>query len=320
MAAKFLDYSGLTYFWGKIKGYISNYVKITTSGGVSTITIGSTSVTPPNPSSTTPVANGTASTGSEQSYSRGDHCHPHDSTKQDTIQDLQAIRAGASAGASAYQKPSGGIPSTDLASGVQTSLDKADTAYQKPSGGVPSTDLASGVQTSLGKADTAYQKPSGGVPSADLASGVQTSLGKADSAYQKPAGGIPSTDLASGVQSSLDKADAALPASEKGATNGVCPLSGGKIDEQYLPSYVDDVIEAYSRSGQTELSETWLAEESATGTVISPEGGKIYVLMNSSTHYNEGSQFRWGGTAYVKLNDGGVSSISNSEIDTIFTT
>ena len=48
-----------------------------------------------------------------------------------------------------YTKPSGGIPSTDLASAVQTSLGKADTAYQKPSGGIPSTDLASAVQSAL---------------------------------------------------------------------------------------------------------------------------------------------------------------------------
>ena len=83
-----------------------------------------------------------------------------------------------------YSKPTGGIPSTDMTTAVQTSLGKADTAYQKPSGGIPSTDLASAVQTSLGKADTAYQKPSGGIPSTDLASAVQTSLGKADTALQ----------------------------------------------------------------------------------------------------------------------------------------
>ena len=44
--------------------------------------------------------------------------------------------------------------------------------YSKPSGGIPSSDMASAVQTSLGKADTAYQKPSGGIPASDLASGV----------------------------------------------------------------------------------------------------------------------------------------------------
>ena len=61
---------------------------------------------------------------------------------------------------------------------------KADTAYQKPSGGIPDSDLSSGVQTSLGKADTAYQMPSGGVPKTDLSSGVQASLDKADTALQ----------------------------------------------------------------------------------------------------------------------------------------
>lgn len=52
------------------------------------------------------------------------------SGKQDTISDLATIRSGASAGATAYQKPSTGIPKTDLASAVQTSLGKADTALQ----------------------------------------------------------------------------------------------------------------------------------------------------------------------------------------------
>ena len=50
--------------------------------------------------------------------------------KQDAIADLAAIRSGASAGSSAYQKPSGGIPKGDLTSAVQTSLGKADTALQ----------------------------------------------------------------------------------------------------------------------------------------------------------------------------------------------
>ena len=50
--------------------------------------------------------------------------------KQDTISDLSTIRSGAAAGATAYQKPNTGIPKTDLASAVQTSLGKADTSVQ----------------------------------------------------------------------------------------------------------------------------------------------------------------------------------------------
>ena len=81
------------------------------------------------------------------------------SGKQDVITDLATIRSGAAAGATAYQKPASGVPASDMASGVQTSLGKADTAYQKPSDGVPKTDLASSVQESLSQADEAYVRP-----------------------------------------------------------------------------------------------------------------------------------------------------------------
>ena len=65
-----------------------------------------------------------------------------------------------------YSKPNGGIPKSDLASSVQSSLNKADTAlqteqytgtYSKPNNGIPKTDLENNVQTSLGKADTSIQ-------------------------------------------------------------------------------------------------------------------------------------------------------------------
>lgn len=52
------------------------------------------------------------------------------SGKQDTIQDLTTIRNGASAGATAYQKPAGGIAISDLSEEVQASLSKADSALQ----------------------------------------------------------------------------------------------------------------------------------------------------------------------------------------------
>ena len=50
-----------------------------------------------------------------------------------------------------YTKPSGGIPSTDIASGV---IPDVSGFYTKPSGGIPSTDIASGVIPDItGKAD-----------------------------------------------------------------------------------------------------------------------------------------------------------------------
>ena len=122
--------------------------------------------------------------------------------------------------------------------------------------------------------------------------------------------------------------DAQVKRSEMGVANGVATLdSSGLIPSSQLPGYVDDVIEAYPRSGQTALSQNWLATESASGTVITPSTGKIYVLMVDYTEtvsgetvvvYAANTQFRWGGTAYVKLNDGGVVSITNAEIDAAY--
>lgn len=51
-----------------------------------------------------------------------------------------------------------------------------DAKYTKPATGIPSTDLATSIQTSLSKANSAYQKPSGGIPESDLASDVQEKL------------------------------------------------------------------------------------------------------------------------------------------------
>lgn len=81
------------------------------------------------------------------------------SGKQDVISDLATIRSGASAGATAYQKPSGGIPSTDMTSAVQTSLGKADSALQSHQDISGKEDKANKV-TSLSSSSTDTQYPS----------------------------------------------------------------------------------------------------------------------------------------------------------------
>ena len=73
--------------------------------------------------------------------------------KQDVIEDLSTIRSGAAAGATAYQKPGTGIPASDLASSVQTSLGKADAAAPQAS-----LDTTNGrvlfIENGLGKYDS----------------------------------------------------------------------------------------------------------------------------------------------------------------------
>lgn len=152
--------------------------------------------------------------------------------------------------------------------------------------------------------------------------GSETKFAAGDHVHPTDTSRVPTTRTVNGHALSSDititASDvSAIPTSSKGAASGVCPLNASsKIDTTYLPSYVDDVIEAYPRTGQTELSQNWLSATSG-GSALTPETGKIYILMADSTSYAANTQFRWGGTAYVKLADGGVTAITNGEIDTI---
>lgn len=101
-------------------------------------------------------------------------------SKQDTISDLSTIRSNAQAGATAYQKPSSGIPASDLASGVIPTVPTALSQLSQDSTHRVVTD----TEKSTWNAKGTYSKPSTGIPKSDLASAVQTSLGKADSALQ----------------------------------------------------------------------------------------------------------------------------------------
>ena len=92
-----------------------------------------------------------------------------------------------------------------------TASDVGAGTYSKPSGGIPKTDLASAVQTSLGKADTAYQKPSGGIPASDLAAGVIPTVPTNVSAFTNDAGYLTAHQDISGK---LDKAQGVAHAGE----------------------------------------------------------------------------------------------------------
>lgn len=71
-----------------------------------------------------------------------------------------------------------------------------------------------------------------------------------------------------------------IAATEKGAASGVCPLGAdSKVAAVYLPSYVDDVVEA-----------TNFVALPATGST-----GIIYVALDTNTIY------RWSGTVYVEI-------------------
>lgn len=82
--------------------------------------------------------------------------------------------------------------------------------------------------------------------------------------------------------SALFAADGVEIVSRKGQANGYVPLNGsGLIDSNYLPSYVDDVLE-YANFGSFPGS-------GATG--------KVYVAIDT------GDAYRWSGSAYVRISD-----------------
>lgn len=79
----FLDNNGLLYLWGKIKAIVPTKTsQITNDSGFITIDQVPEGAAA---STTTPKANGTASVGSESAFARGDHIHPHDTTKVDKV-------------------------------------------------------------------------------------------------------------------------------------------------------------------------------------------------------------------------------------------
>ena len=139
-----------------------------------------------------------------------------------------------------YSKPAGGIPKSDLAAAVQTSLGKADSALQS----VPSTYRTASEQDTIdsGKVDKVTGKGLSSNDYTDAAKAKVDSLApvatsgnyndlsdkptipapvtektvsgwgftKNTGTYSKPTGGIPKADLANDVQALLGKADTAL--------------------------------------------------------------------------------------------------------------
>lgn len=131
------------------------------------------------------------------------------SGKQDTVSDLNAIRSGASAGATAYQKPANGIPASDLSSSVQTSLGKADTAIQTETDPTVPAWAKSSNKPSYSLSELSDDSTHRVVTDADITAW--------NAKYSKPSGGIPASDLASNVlspyatQASVDAINELIP-------------------------------------------------------------------------------------------------------------
>lgn len=91
-----------------------------------------------------------------------------------------------------------------------------------------------------------------------------------------------------------------VPQTAVGSANGVASLGAdGKVPSAQLPSFVDDVVDAYIVSGATALSAGWLSATSG-GTALTPETDKIYVIVEPGTQYTN-KTYRWSGSTYVEI-------------------
>lgn len=303
MAKEYLDKDGLLYFWQKIKNTFARASHTHTKSDITDF--------PTIPTKTSDLTNDSDFV-SDSSYVHTDNNYT--TTEKNK---LSNIAAGAEVNQNAFSNVKVGT-TTVAADG------KTDTLELVAGDNVTLTPDATNDKVTIAATDTTYT-PASATPLMDGTGAVGSSAKYAREDHKHPSdtSRVPTSrkinNKALTADITLSAGDvSAIPTSEKGAASGVCPLNASsKIDSTYLPSYVDDVIEAYPRSGQTALSKNWLATGSATGTVITPETGKIYVLMADSGDYAANTQFRWSGSAYVKLSDGGVSSITNAEIDTI---
>ena len=137
-------------------------------------------------------------------------------------------------GAGTYTRPTNGIPLTDLTTGVQTSLGRADSALQT----VASTNItdatvtgrsiltaasAAAVRTAIEAGS--YTRPTNGIPVTDLTSAVQTSLGRADSALQSVSANTISDSTATG-RALLTAASASAALTTLGAGTYTRPPTG----------------------------------------------------------------------------------------------
>ena len=137
--------------------------------------------------------------------------------KQDTISDLENIRSGAGKGATALQAVPSTYRTASAQDVIDNGLSDRVSAiegkeagwngkYSKPTNGIPKTDLAQAVQTSLSKADSALQS----VPNTYRTASAQDTIdnGKVDKVTGK---GLSTNDYTNTAKAKVD----AIPANPK---------------------------------------------------------------------------------------------------------
>jgi hypothetical protein len=235
-----------------------------------------------------------------------------------------------------YTKPGTGIPSTDLASAVQTSLGKADSAVQS----VASTSItdatttgkavlvatdAATARTALG---VAYGSTSGTVAQgndarftpASTAISDSTTTGRAlltttDASTARTTLGVAyGTSSGTVAQGNDSRITGAQQTSEKGNANGYASLdSGGKVPITQLPSSIMEYQGVWNASTNTP---TLADGTGSTGDVYRVSTGAARNLGSGSITFDVGDYVIYNGTIWQKSDTtDAVSSVAGKTGD-----
>lgn len=186
--------------------------------------------------------------------------------KQDTISDLSAIRSGATAGATAYQKPQTGIPASDLAPGVIPT--------------VP-TDVVKYSSQSLTDAQKAQARTNIGAAAASALTALETAIA---AKYTKPSSGIPETDLEANVRAALALARTSIQS----------------LADYYDKTEIDSLLAAVSSEQYVDVATLPTASASTLGKIylVGPTNG---VYDRYYTSY-DGTTYSWVGVGTTEIN------------------
>lgn len=303
MAQSYLDKTGLSTLWGKIKALIPS---------------------PADSSNDNPKMDGTVSIGSSGKWARADHVHPSDTSRVSTstkvngqslngdvtlyasdiaMSSTDTTKVGSAIGNKVDKESGKGLSTNDYTTDEKTKLSGIAAGAEVNQNAFANVKVGSTTIAADTKTDTLTLVASDNITLTPDSNGDKITIKAKDTTYSA------ATESAAGLMSTDDKKK----------LNKLAFDTSNKIDSSILPSYIDDVIEAWPRNGQTALTSTWLSATSG-GSALTPEAGKIYVLMADSGDYTKNMQFRWAtgspGT-YVQLSNSLLSPITTEEINTI---
>ena len=246
--------------------------------------------------------------------------------KQDTISDLENIRSGAGKGATALQSvPSTYRTATaqdvidnglsDRVGAIEGKEADWNGKYSKPTNGIPKTDLAQAVQTSLSKADTALQS----VPSTYRTASAQDTIdnGKVDKVAGK---GLSTNDYTNTAKAKVD----AIPANPKytdtvyddAAVKGRVSALESKLNGSGAVTFAAVTTDSLTAKGEVEIYGTQPhidfhynnSTDDYTSRIIENSAGAIDILAPNGLKLN-GSNLKYNDTAVKNR----LTAIENKE-------